>query len=170
MAVTDLEAAVLRAQILGDGEAADRALNEQLTSAGEADALAALLWAAFAIAVRRYFAAQAPTWHRGQVVRYIAHLRALLSERPDLIDAGAAEDDICVALGGRASGEHDPLKAAIARHVVLQALAADLGLADAEVDALLAEARQVADQHLSGSRALRSQPRPIKPSSRPGKA
>jgi hypothetical protein len=58
--VTDLEVAILRAHILGDGTTADHRLNEQLAATGEADALSSLLWAAFAIAVRRYFAGQGP--------------------------------------------------------------------------------------------------------------
>jgi hypothetical protein len=140
---------MLRAQILGDGETADHALNEQLSATGEADALTWLLWAAFALTVRRYFAAQEPTWHRGQVVQYVAHVRALLSEKPEIIDAPTAEDEICVALGGQPAGTRDPMKTVLARYLMLNALAAELDLTEDDVDTLLAEARQATDQHLA---------------------
>jgi hypothetical protein len=86
-------------------------------------------------------------------VQYVAKLRALLSEKPDLIDAPTAEDEIRVALGGEPTRPHDPLKKVIAGYILLDAFASDLDMTDSEVGALLAEARQAAEQHLSGSLA-----------------
>jgi hypothetical protein len=78
--VTDLEMAVLRGWITGDGETARESFSQQLAVSGDANGLAMLMYAAFVIAARRKFT---PQWTRAEVTGYVARLRAeLQSEEP----------------------------------------------------------------------------------------
>ena len=147
MAVSDLEVAMLRAHIAGDDEEAQRAFGQQVTAPGDMSGLAWLVHAAFIIAARREFA---PTWNRAKVIRYVGQVRALLSERPGLLDPRVAEDELASALGGQAPASHQIGAVATARLFLLDALAASLDLDDEGIDALLAEARKAADQMLGG--------------------
>lgn len=147
MPVSDLQVAMLRAHIAGDDEEAQRAFGQQIAAPGDMGGLAWLVHAAFVIAARREFA---PTWNRAKVIRYVGQVRALLSERPGLLDPRVAEDELASALGGQAPASHEIGAVATARLFLLDALVASLDLDDEGIDALLAEARKAADQVLAG--------------------
>jgi cytochrome P450 len=148
MPVTDLEMTMLRAQLAGDDEAARHAFTAQLARSGDASGLGMLLYAAFVIAARRKFA---PRWSRTDVIGYVARVRALLSERPDLLDPVTAEDELHSALGGNVMAEHDTGARAAAWLILLLALAASLDLDDDATQVLLDEARGQADQMLAAA-------------------
>src|SRR5258707_15189196 len=88
MGVTSLEMAMVRANLRGEDEEAQRLFQEQLAATGEANGMAVLTYAAFVIAARRKFA---PRYTRAEVIRYVAQVRALFSERPWLLDALTGE-------------------------------------------------------------------------------
>jgi hypothetical protein len=84
------------------------------------------------------------------VIRYVGRVRALLSERPGLLDARVAEDELASALGGQAPAAHEVGAVALARLFLLDALIASLDLDDEAIDDLLAAARDSADRMLTG--------------------
>jgi hypothetical protein len=147
MTVTELETAMLRAHIAGEDEEAQRLFGQQLTASGDVGGLAVLVTAAFVIAARRKFAAG---WNRAAVIRYVGRVRALLSERPGLLDPKVAEDELSSALGGQAPAAHEVGAVALARLFLLDVLIASLHLDDEAIDDLLSEARDSADRMLSG--------------------
>jgi hypothetical protein len=149
MGVTSLEMGMVRAALRGQEEETQRLFHEQLAATGEANGMAVLVYAAFLIAARREFA---PRYTRAEVIRYVAQVRAALSERPALLDPLAAEDELFAALGGQVAGTHDIGAVALARLFLLMALIATLNLDDQEVGALLDQARELADQMLAGIR------------------
>lgn len=144
MPVNELEVAALLAQITGHGNAA-RLSGGQLAVSGDPSALAALVHAAFVIAARRKFT---PRWSRAEVTGYVARVRALLSERPALLDPLTAEDELRSALGEPISARREVGAVAAARLTLLLALVASLDLDDQGVEDLLYEARPVADRML----------------------
>ena len=146
MSVTDLEVFMLRAHIAGEDEEAQRAFSRQAATSDDMSGLAWLVHAAFVIAARRQFA---PTWNKGQVIRYVGQVRALLSERPGLLDPRVAEDELASALGGQAPASHEIGAVATARLFLLDTLIASLDLDDDGINALLSEARKAADQMLA---------------------
>lgn len=145
MTVTELEIVMLRAHIAGDDEEAQRAFGQQLAASGDVSGLAVLVQAAFVIAARRKFAAG---WTGATVIRYVGRVRALLSERPGLLDPRVAEDELTSALGGRAPASHEAGTVAAARLFLLDALIASLHLDDQAIDDLLGEARDSANRML----------------------
>jgi hypothetical protein len=149
MGVTSLEMAMVRAALRGQEEEAQRLFQEQLAATGEANGIAALVHAAFLVAAQRKFA---PRYTRAEGIRYVAQVRAALSERPGLLDPLAAEDELFAALGGQVTGTHDIGAVALARLFLLMALIASLNLDDQEVGALLDQARELADQMLADIR------------------
>jgi hypothetical protein len=148
VSVTDLEMALLYAQITGNDEAAERRFSEQLARSGDLSGLAALVYAAFVIAARRKFGTR---WSRGEVIRYVAQVRALLSERPALLDPLTAEDELRSALGEPIRDTHKVGAVAAARLSLLLALMASLDLDDEAVANLLGEARDVANRMLESA-------------------
>ena len=154
MRVTDLEAEFLRAHLAGDAERAENLLNQQLKAHGEADALEPFAWTAFREAARGYFRSRGPTWTRGDVVLLVSRVRtAFYSEHPDMIDAVAAEEQICYALGGSQASPRDAVHMGVARMVFLKVFADLLEMDAAAIDELLADARRIVDEHFSGSPA-----------------
>jgi hypothetical protein len=148
MTVTGLEITMLRAHVAGEDEEAQRAFGQQLATTGDLSGLAVLVHAAFVIAARRKFAAG---WNRAAVIRYVGRVRALLSERPGLLDPRVAEDEVASALAGQAPAAHEAgAAAAAARLFLLDALIASLALDDEAIDDLLWEARHSADRMLIG--------------------
>jgi hypothetical protein len=145
--VTDLETAMLRAHITGEDEEAQRAFGQQLAATGDVSGLAVLVTVAFVTAARRKFAAG---WNRAAVIRYVGRVRALLSERPGLLDPRVAEDELASALAGQAPAAHEVGAVALARLFLLDALIASLDLDDEAIDDLLAAARDSADRMLTG--------------------
>jgi hypothetical protein len=145
MEVTSREVAMVRATMRGEDEEAQRLFQEQLAATGDTSGMAMLVYAAFVIAARRKFA---PRYNMGQVIRYVAEVRALLNEKPWLLDPLAGEDELRIALGGQVTATHPVAAVALARLSLLHALIADLNLDDQGVQALLDEARPAADQML----------------------
>ena len=138
---------MLRAHIAGEDEEAQRLFGQQLAASGDVSGLAVLVNAAFVIAARRKFAAG---WNRAAVIRYVGRVRALLSERPGLLDPRVAEDELASALARTGSRRHEVGAVALARLFLLDALIASLHLDDEAIDDLLGEARDSADRMLTG--------------------
>jgi hypothetical protein len=149
MGVTSLEMGMMRAALRGEEEEAQRMFREQLAATGEANGMAVLMHAAFLIAARRKFG---PRYTRAEVIRYVAQVRAALSERPGLLDPMTGEDELFAALGGQVTGAHDIGAVALARLFLLMALAASLNLDEQGVGAVLDQARELADQMLANIR------------------
>lgn len=146
MTVSALEMAMLRAQIAGQDEEARSAFGQQAATSDDMSGLAVLVYAAFVIATRRKFAAG---WSKGRVIRYVGRVRALLSERPGLLNPRVAEDELFGALGGQHPVGHEAGAVAVARLFLLDALIASLDLEDEAIDELLGEARDSADRMLA---------------------
>jgi hypothetical protein len=145
MAVTDEQVAALRAYLAARSDAeTDEAqqLIQRLGRPGVGNSIAALVYATFVIAARRRFS---PTWTHAEVIRYVAGIRELLSERPDALDARAAEHQLYEALGERQARYPDEEAQARAQVVLLDALIQSAELDDAGVADLLAEGRRLAD-------------------------
>jgi hypothetical protein len=142
--------AVLHAQITGNDETARRAFSEKLAVSGDLSGLAALVYAAFVIAARRRFA---PQWSRGEVIRYVAQVRTLLSERPALLDPLTAEDELRNALGEPITATQEVGAVAAARLSLLLALVASQDLGDEAVANLLSEARNAANRMLEDAKS-----------------
>lgn len=149
MGVTSFEMAVVRATLRGEDEKAQRLFREQLAATGEANGMAVLIYAAFLIAARRKFA---PRYTRGEVIRYVAQVRALFSEKPWLLDPLTGGDELRAALGEQVTATHDVGAVALARFSLLHALTASLNLDDQGVGALLDQARELADRMLADIR------------------
>jgi hypothetical protein len=147
MPVTDLEVVMLRAHISGEDEQAQRAFDQQVMTSGDLSGLAWLVRAAFVIAAQRKFVAG---WNQAGVIRYVGRVRALLSERPGLLDPRVAEDELASALGGQVPAAHEVGAMAAARLFLLDALIASLDLDDEAIDDLLGEARDSANRMLTG--------------------
>jgi hypothetical protein len=142
--VTDLEVAVLRGWITGNGEMARGSFSEQLAVSGDANGLAMLMYAAFVIAARRKFT---PQWTRAEVTGYVARLRAeLQSDEPGLVDPLTAEDELRGALGEPVTAAHETGFVAAARLFILIDILASLDVDDEAMADLLSQARDNADQ------------------------
>ena len=143
--VSDQQVAALRASLTFDAGLA-REWQAYLIGSGDLDGFSELVYAAFAVAARRYFGGE---WTRADVVRYVGSVRAR-GPADDEIDPVTAE-----ALILRALGAELPLRAAeevvlAVQTIVLGALIADLGLAVTGIDVFLAEARVLADRWFCG--------------------
>lgn len=147
--VTDLEMVILRAEIAGEDEVARQAARDQTATTGQLTGLVTLVHAAFVIAATSYFA---PRWTRAGVIKYVAQLRVLLAERPNLLDPVAGETELRRALGETLPPVPQAGTVATTQLVLLDALIASLGLDEAEVDGLLDEARNAADRTLTSAR------------------
>lgn len=148
MAVSDEQVAALRAS-LSVGSAADVTEAErqliQLTRPDLADGFGYLLYTAFVTATRRKFS---PAWTRADLIRFVADVRAHVCTDPNDLDPAAAEHQLRTALGERIPhypAEEDRARAQV---ILLTVLAHDL--TGPELDALLADARTLADQVING--------------------
>jgi len=136
---TDVQIAALRACL--DGTRAAGPSYPQLGS-WNLGGLGYLSYAAFVIAVRRWFGSP---WTDADVVRYVGSVRGRGPDGDD-IDPLAAEGLIKRALGnGLPSVEVDPSALAI----LLSCLVADEELDSAGIDDLLATARTLADEWMT---------------------
>ncbi len=145
VAVSDTQAAALRASLMLNADEA-QGLRVRLTRAGELAGFSELLYAAFALAVRRRFA---PTWTRAEIVRYVGSIRTTASSGADL-DPLAAETLIRRALGDDMPLAEDTEREAAAQAILLLCIVADLELNVRDIDLLVAEARKLADGWLAG--------------------
>lgn len=138
-AVSDLHVAALRAHLAGDAVAVARALDRLRGEAG-LDGLAALAQAALVLAASRSFA---PTWTQAAVIQYVAAIRAIFSEQPDLLNPLAAESELRNALGEGLPAWPDETARAHAQVILLAALARSLELDDTGIDELLNRALEL---------------------------
>lgn len=145
MSVTDGQVAWLRSYLAGDLEEAQRA-GAEATAPGAAAGLGALVHAAFVIAARRKFG---PRWTRTEVNQFVAQVGRLLSEGPSVLDPGVAEDELRRALGERLTSHPDVRSSGRIQFILLNALVQSLGTGDAELTALLGQARKAADALIS---------------------
>lgn len=145
MGVTSREMAMVRATLRGEDEEAQRLFQEELAATGDASGMALLIYAAFVIAARRQFA---PRYTRGEVIRYVARVRALIYEKPWLLDPLTGEDELLAALGQDVAVAHAVAAVSLARLTLLHALIAGLNLDDQGLQWLLDEARPAADHML----------------------
>jgi hypothetical protein len=122
----------------------------RLIGSGDLEGFGELLYAAFVVAVRRYFA---PEWSRGDVVRYVGSVRAR-GPADDDIDPVTAEKLILRALGADELLEAGEEAKVEVQTLLLGILVIDLGLDVAGLDGFLAEARELADRWLSGPASL----------------
>jgi hypothetical protein len=148
MPVTNGQMIWLRAYLAGEREIARRVNAEVAASVAAAD-FTALVYTAFVIAARRKFS---PTWTRGEVIRFVAQVRALPGERLNALVPLAAEHQLRSALGERMTGELNGAEAAArAQLILLDALVQGADLDDGAVIDLLNLARETADRILAGS-------------------
>jgi hypothetical protein len=142
--VSGQQVAALRAALAFDAPQAQQ-WRAHLIRSGDLDGFSELVYAAFTLAVRRYFGVGRA---RADVVRYVGSVRA----------RGPAGDDIdpvtAEALILRALGADRPLEASLEAKVEVQTillgtLTADLELDDAGLSLFVAQARDLADQWLA---------------------
>jgi hypothetical protein len=143
MTVTDMHMILLRAHLDGEDEVASKA-REQLTGPNPMDGLAELVNAAFAVAAQRKFS---PTRSNAQIVRFVAHVRALLSDRAELLDPLAGELELRRALGEPIPASPNIGARAAAQLILLDATVQSLGLDDQAVWDLLHQARDNVQRH-----------------------
>jgi hypothetical protein len=148
MPVTDQHVAALRALILDD-ERRFIPLTAQLT---DDDMLAyeLLLRAALALAAARRFASG---FSHGDLIRYVARLRAGTADRAEDMDLDplAAEATLRRALGQPAPAVSDPRTRLRSTVALLTVVVGDLALGESRADALLVEARILANRWLAES-------------------
>src|SRR5262249_23550067 len=118
MPVTGEQVKWLRAYLAGDFDVA-KAIHDKLACAGETTGLGALTHMAFVLAARREFS---PTWTHAQVIQFVAQVRALLSERPGVLDPADAERELRGALGEKVSDWPSPAVRGRVQLVLLDAL------------------------------------------------
>jgi hypothetical protein len=149
MTVTDEQVAALRAYLGVTTDAEDEETQEliqRLSRPGAGGSVPELVYAAFVIAARRKFF---PAWTRSDVIRFVAQIRALLSEQPDLLDPTAAEHQLRSALGETLTSYPDAEAGARAQVILLDAVDQCEELDDAGITELLNQARTMADQLIS---------------------
>jgi hypothetical protein len=145
MAVTDKQAAVLRAQLANKLDE-HKQLFRQLDWPTEGVPYTTLIDAGFFEAVdRRFGTGSTPA----DVIAYVGDVRARLGDAADAIDPSAAERLILKILGQGSASDLDAKVAFTAKQFLLAALIADEQLDDAGLDEFLAQARKLADQWLA---------------------
>lgn len=149
MPVTDEQVAWLRAYLAGHPEEA-QSLRARATAPDGAAGLGALVHAAFVIAARRKFGR---SWTRAEVTQFVAQVRRLLTERPEALDPGVAGYELRRALGDKPAGHPDAHSSGRVQFILLNALVQSLDLKDADVAAVINQAREVAGT-LLGSRTV----------------
>ncbi len=145
MAVTDEQAAALRALLTGDA-AENRRLVAEVRRDGSGAGYSALVNAAFFEAVdRRFGKASTPA----SVTEYISDVRSRSDEIAEKVDTGVGEQLIRKVLTGEPTDDIDSRASASVKLFVLSALVADEGFGSAELDQFLAKIRKMADYLLS---------------------
>jgi hypothetical protein len=147
MLVTDEHVLALRAFLTGDEETFGR-VSAILGARGDGNGYAALEGAAFVAAARRRF----PDGHTaGDVVRLVAVVRTAVDDTDGEIDPRTAEGLLHSVLCDPAAAEGlDELAKARTQPALLHAMLTEGGSSRADLDTLLAEARELADRWLAG--------------------
>ena len=142
MAVTDDQVAALRALLVDDMDL-HRQLFSALDRAEARTGYPALVTAAFGEAIERRFGANRDP---GEIVRFVADVRARSDQLSSEIDPDVAERTILSALGKGSVQGLDRDAVTRAKLVLLTGVVADERLDGARLDAFLASARKLADQ------------------------
>jgi hypothetical protein len=132
--VTDEQVAALRSFLAGDDPDKWVNLHKRLMQSDGLDGYGEFVYAAFVTAARRRFS---PTYTRPDIIRFVAGVRALLSEEPDAIDPRAGENLIRRALGDPVSDDLDMETKTRAQISLLFTLIQDEEFDDAELDEFL---------------------------------
>src|SRR6266700_1081760 len=134
MPVTDEQVAALRAFLQGDFDG-HKQLYSDLRRRGARDEFAALMPAAFAIAVQRRFPAGAPP---ERVVEFVSEVRARHLSEPDEIDPVAAERLVRVVTSGESARDMHPDVKYRTQFLLLYPLVAEEKLSEQGLDDFLA--------------------------------
>jgi len=138
MTVSDLHMVFLGAQMAGEEGVMRRVLSAAPRPHGM-DGLVPLVHEAFVLTVQKKFASQ---FTHGEVVRFVARVRATLSGHPEAVDPVAAESEILRALGQDVPTPPDATARSAAHMAVLNVLVHDMELDEEAIVDLLNEARQ----------------------------
>ncbi|MGC4955002.1 hypothetical protein ACLQ2P_17435 [Actinomadura citrea] len=147
MPVTNDQAATLRAQLAGEVEE-HRRLAQQLDPEQAKLGYAALIAAAFVVAVERRFRQGDQVAERSDVIDFIASARERSDESADLINPEVAEQMILQLLGKAPAPSADDNTQFEHQIILLAALIGQEQFDDPELDAFMREARSLADQAL----------------------
>jgi hypothetical protein len=143
MTVTPAQSLALRAALTGDEETFERLAAAADFLNGEGFPI--LVATAFVAAVQRRFL---PGWSRGDVVRFVGHLRARNDGAHENLSATAAEQMLLSVLRREpVAREFDENTKSIAQFALLTELVNDL--TEQELGTFLAEAREQADAWLA---------------------
>lgn len=144
MAVTDDQIATLRAYLTGDF-ATHRMLRDQLDREAAATGYAALISAAFCVAVlRRFGKDQSP----GAVIEFVGTVRSVSEDLSDRIDPRAAERMIQSVFSLEKVADVSQETRFRLQFMLVAALVVDEHLDDAGLDEFMTEARKLADSWL----------------------
>jgi hypothetical protein len=144
-AVTDEQVATLRAQLAGNSDEYKRRW-EQLDKGSAKVGYTALVAAGFFEAVDRRFAKNSVIAGRSDVVGYVGDVRARSERVANELDPHAAERLMLHALGEGSIADLDDETVAGTQMLIRAALVTDEELDDAELDAFMAEVREVAEE------------------------
>jgi hypothetical protein len=148
MTVTDEQAATLRAQLAGQVDE-HRRLTQQLDPEQAKRGYAALVAAAFIVAVERRFMKDGRVSDNAEVIDFIASARERSDDSAEIINPEVAETMILHLLGrGSVAGINENTKF---EHqiILLAALVGQAKFNDSELDTFMTEARSLADEILA---------------------
>ncbi|MBM0203694.1 hypothetical protein JNW90_11665 [Micromonospora sp. STR1s_5] len=131
----------IRTMVRGDHEANDR-VEARLDQLGW-DGFPTLLGAVFYFAVNRRFDERTPP---GEIMRFVADMRAATPAGAPEIDANSAETLIRAAVDPDVETAIDPQMAGRIQGLVILAILGDDAIADDDLDALLADAVALANR------------------------
>jgi hypothetical protein len=146
MTVTDDQVAALRAALTGDMHAFDGLGGVSGLDYGEA--FPVLMATAFILATRRRFGGG---WSTADVIRFVGEVRLEYDANDGCVDPDAAEQLVLAALRDKAlpAGIGEEARGN-AQFALLSSMVSDEYPQSHELDALLAEARELADQWMAG--------------------
>lgn len=147
MAITDKQVAVLRAQLTGKIDE-HRRLAKQLTTEEANTQYAALVAAAFIEAVERRFMKDGKAADDADVIDFVAQVRGLDDEMPDIIDPQIAESLIFHLLEKGTVVDADPDTKFGHQIVLLASLVGEEQFSGAELEEFLSDARSLANELL----------------------
>ncbi|MGH3249137.1 MAG: hypothetical protein ACRDOI_23435 [Trebonia sp.] len=143
MTVTPAQAATLRAALVGDDDAFNLLSTDP--DVANSEGLPTLTAAAFVAATQRHFH---PGWSAGDVVQFVARLRARNAAACEDLSATAAEQMLLSVLRGEPMGaQFDDFMKGYAQFALLTELVRDFS--EQELSTFLANARMQADAWLA---------------------
>jgi hypothetical protein len=152
VAISGEMVAAVRAYLSALQAGSDAALDDSdrqflaLLKADRIEGLGELFLAAFTVAARRRFS---PTWSPAEIVRFVASVRARNDVMAALLKPSAAENQLRLALGESTTPYPDMEARGRAQVLLLSALTS--GYTPQELDALLSDARMLAEEAIAAS-------------------